>query len=604
MSTPVNIRDINPLEHITSDLSKAMHNYAAILNGLVTWNASDANVVTVRLATDNLPGFVDYTFPTRKSFAGKSDIFASYASTNKGCFAVDTRLNLPVARGGDARYADSVTLRLTASDAIDYSWELYEDVDIHEESDVYHASMSYLPGSYVISDGTVRIVNINKAAGDTLDDMPTQYQYWVSYKYFERGTLTIVDDVVYLLVGYNGLYRPGEEESHDVPINWIPIGSVLDSNRVGMMVETGKAYLYWRDSITCALYIYCGKTTELTADGPFPSSTSHDVDPVDNPWYGPVALLPVCKVTHSTVIRHTPTTDLRGFMLRSLQTGMGESNVYVMANLALRGHSTEPHKGLKIFNTANYVQWPKDTAQVWRSGQTYTYGGDSYVAKMVFNHADGSIKSTNIINYDGPDLDKGLCIYLPVLDSAADGIGNPVESKPKDGATIEFMFRIWPNTALNGRDTADLIVNKAQIYVYTAPSADDLSGAKIIAKFSMARVTNFYIWAENVAIPNRPVFYKAKFIFSEAYNEWKTYDYYQIPDHVFLAPKGFVDPSLRLYADDGFYPGLETAGFPLMQDPFGGLDLSRIRLNRIEEDEPVVPEPTEESSEEETEPGE
>jgi hypothetical protein len=35
-----NIRDINPLEHLTADLAKARFNYESILNGLVEWNNS------------------------------------------------------------------------------------------------------------------------------------------------------------------------------------------------------------------------------------------------------------------------------------------------------------------------------------------------------------------------------------------------------------------------------------------------------------------------------------------------------------------------------------------------------------------------------------
>ena len=68
----VNIRDINPLEHLTSDLSKAMFNYKSMLNGLVEWNNSKLANVTVRLMCDTDPGIVDYTFPTKKSSDGRS----------------------------------------------------------------------------------------------------------------------------------------------------------------------------------------------------------------------------------------------------------------------------------------------------------------------------------------------------------------------------------------------------------------------------------------------------------------------------------------------------------------------------------------------------
>jgi hypothetical protein len=223
--------------------------------------------------------------------------------------------------------------------------------------------------------------------------------------------------------------------------------------------------------------------------------------------------------------------------------------------------------------------------QLWHDNKVYT-DTDEYTAKMIFHHADDDVKMVNIINYDGPDLDRGLAIYLPAEDLVTGENGELAYVEAQDGATFEFMFRIWPNTKLNGAETADLIINKAQIYVYTVPTSDSEEGASILAKFSMARLTNFYLWAENVAVPNRPVFYKAKFIYSRDAKAWKTEDYYQIPDHIFLSPKGFVDPSVRgedgVYGNSDPFSGVETAGFPLMQDPFGGMDLTPIKLNRIE----------------------
>ena len=561
--TTVNIRDINPLEHITSDLSKAQFNYQSILNGLVAWNVSDNRVVTVRLATDD--GFVDYTFPTRNSTTSSATTIATAVSTPPGCFDVDNRIQLTVAGTDDPMNSDHVTLRLTVSDNPGYMWQVFEDIDIHD-------SNTGIAGSYYIDDNKVYIV---KAGGVS----QKQYQDWVQNANFAVGTLTVRDSVVYVLLGVNG-----NEPKYSS--DWLEIGKYLNDIPEGEPVEHGKVYLFKDWAGNYALYIYRGDTVAKTSTGPEPRESTDD-GITENPWYGPVALLPVAKIEKSTVLHHTPSTDLRGFIVKCINTGMGIGTVSGMANVAIKANPTEPHKGLKIFDTANFALWPDTNSPVWQDGHTYSYNDDNHTAKMVFHHADPDTRITNIVNYDGPDLDRGLCIYLPVTDKVSDNGGNPVEVKPKDGAIIEFMFRIWPRSELNGRETADLIVNKAQIYVYTVGSSDNLDEGKIIAKFSMARVTNFYIWAENVAIPNRPVFYKAKFIYSETHNEWKTYDYYQIPDHVFLAPKGFVDPALRMYADDGFYPGLETAGFPLMQDPFGGMDLTRIRLNRIEEDAPA-----------------
>ena len=69
--------------------------------------------------------------------------------------------------------------------------------------------------------------------------------------------------------------------------------------------------------------------------------------------------------------------------------------------------------------------------------------------------------------------------------------------------------------------------------------------------------------------------YKAKFVYSADDKEWKTYGYYQIPDCIFLSPGGFVDPSMR--SKDTY--GVETAGFPLVQDPFSVYDMSPVMVD-------------------------
>ena len=71
----------------------------------------------------------------------------------------------------------------------------------------------------------------------------------------------------------------------------------------------------------------------------------------------------------------------------------------------------------------------------------------------------------NIINDDGPDVDQGLCILLPVtiMDE------HNVTHDPADGSMLEFLFNIWPNHKYDGRAVNDLIINKSQIYVYSVP---------------------------------------------------------------------------------------------------------------------------------------
>ena len=91
----------------------------------------------------------------------------------------------------------------------------------------------------------------------------------------------------------------------------------------------------------------------------------------------------------------------------------------------------------------------------------------------------------------------------------------------------------------------------------------------------MARLTNFYVFSENIAVPNRPVLIKARFVYSGDEKTWKTYDYYQLPDCIFLSPNGFVDPGRP--SDETY--GVETAGFPLVQDPFSNYDLSPVLVD-------------------------
>ena len=209
----------------------------------------------------------------------------------------------------------------------------------------------------------------------------------------------------------------------------------------------------------------------------------------------------------------------------------------------------------------------------------------AYSAVMVFDHTRQDIaKTVNFINYDGPDLDKGLCIYLPVEVNVGDG----GVALPEDGFTYEFYFRIWPRASYNGSTTRDHIINKSQIYVFNALSDDgipDDSCSSPVAKFSMGRMTNFYMFGENISIPDKPVHYRATFIYNATDKKWHTLDYYQLPDHLFVGPVGFIDPqnpsNLDINNDalgninpNAQFIGYETAGFPMFQDPFSNSDLS------------------------------
>jgi hypothetical protein len=585
-----NIRDINALEHITSDVAKSRSNYESILNGLVAWNTTDNPNVTVRLSTDNYPYFVDYTFPSRSTFATGGGTVAE-EGLYPGIFDYANMIDMV------ATTSDEATLRLTVASGNRGSWTLFEEAMVTEDGTT--ASMPYKKGQFIRRPNTntgtylVCVATADIDEGTTLDESNTRkvvtrwkIDDYASYGEYP-GTVTFTVDTssdtvkivsAYVLRGPSTNAAPGRPNSA-----WERIADSISGKKVGTMFEPGKLYIYSSqdDLSDAALYMYIGDPKEKPADNSLVPVDEHgELD--DKDWYGPVIMVPVTNITRSAVLHHVPTTDINGFILRS--NSYDTTSVSAISNLAVHEGTSEPNKGLKIFGTSNYARWPDTESRIWHTGIDYSTSSH-YTAEMVFHHASDEVKTCNIVNYDGPDLDRGLAIYLPVNDRIVGDNGEDAYVEPKDGAMFEFLFRIWPNTAYNGATTPDLIINKAQIYVYSAKRSDELDSARVLAKFSMARLTNFYLWAENVAVPARPVFYKAKFIYSRDDKEWRTYDYYQVPDHVFLSPKGFVDPANRnddTYGEDGDFSGVQTAGFPLMQDPFAELDMSPVRMNRIE----------------------
>lgn len=242
---------------------------------------------------------------------------------------------------------------------------------------------------------------------------------------------------------------------------------------------------------------------------------------------------------------------------------------------------TPYNRSVGVFDTVNYVQYPTNENSKWTDTVEYvTDEGRSiseiqdYTAKMVFDHTDPNAKTVNFLNYEGPDLDQGLAVYLPIRSG---GI------KPVDGYTFEFNLRIWPDPSYTNALTVDHIINKAQIYFYSINDLDCISSpGNPIARFSMARMTNFYIWAENIAIPDKPVSYYVSFIYSKELDSWLLLDMNQLNDHVFVGPVGFVDPlghTFNELGSNGDYIGYETCAFPTYTDPFSNIDLTRYSEN-------------------------
>lgn len=625
----VNIKDINPLEHLTSDLAKARFNYESILNGLVEWNASKLQNVTVRLMCDTEPGFVDYTFPTKGASEGDG-VNNVDPEAGVGAYSYTTRFPISAMIADDSYYNDRLDVRTNVMDNGGSKWRTYVSVVLYDE-EYTHELLAYRHDSeegLIRHEGdgegtlegesggeilTVKGVKVDaefykgqfvkskwKSPGlnrvfwisdhiekdDVLSDFNSKavFQQWDSRNI---GDYINDDAEKYLFVVYeHKVYRPTGTLTRDAPSS-VSSGweyfcdEFVESETDTFPLEHGKIYLYTPngDYDYAELFIYTGSDT-LYGYPPYTLDEEENRMSNDGWTEDSVILLPISDIYDKTnSLRWIAETDIESLVLRRMTEGYGSmtADIRLKPSVRIVGNNTEDNGGLAIFDTANYSEWP-GTTPMWHEGFNYSTdpnigadGRQTYSAQMVFDHANPHSRQCNIINYDGPDLDQGLCIYLPV-ESLRDG----KIVYPNDGRTFEFLFRIWPNPAYNGKETADLIINKAQIYVYSVPDRSHLQCHGMpIAKFSMARLTNFYVFSENIAVPNRPVLYKAKFVYSGEDKTWKTYDYYQIPDCVFLSPSGFVNPDNR---SENTY-GVETAGFPLMQDPFSNYDLSPVLVD-------------------------
>lgn len=637
-SNRVNIRDINPLEHLTSDLAKARFNYESILNGLVEWNSSKLDNVTVRLMCDTEPGIVDYTFPTKRASNNLGENAAD-PDTDAGAFSYSNEIPVSAMISEDTEYNDKLDIRITVDENSGSKWQLWASAYLYDETSSESllidenetvigqnsdnteggivvsrgavSTMDYIPGQFIritnIDDASaeIRWVSGNIAKEEQIDGANTEavFEEWRANRIhlYSRSGISNRLFVVYS----NKVYRPIGSITTRPPntanSGWEYYCDVLCSDNIAQVhLEHGKVYLYNHPCHVndtgnpyshAELFLFNGNYTHR-AYAPYEiecaSECSQCTRKYNEGWVDhSVLLFPITGEFDSTFsYRWTVTTDIESIMVRRVTNGTDGSTpeIYVMPSVRIVGEKSEDNGGLAIFDTSNYSSWPGLTPK-WSTGSEYTtdvskgvYQKQNYTASMVFDHTNPNCKQCNIINYDGPDLDMGLAIYLPV-ESTLDG----KLVYPKNGRTMEFMFRIWPNPAYNGHETPDLIINKSQIYVFSIPSAGDIGkdkesigcNAKLLAKFSMARLTTFYVFSENIAVPNRPVLYKAKFVYSEKDGEWKTYGYYQIPDCIFLSPSGFVDPSNP--SDNTF--GVETAGFPLIQDPFSNYDLSPVMVD-------------------------
>ena len=627
----INIRDINPLEHLTADLAKARFNYQSMLNGLVEWNSSKLKNVTVRLMCDTEPGFVDYTFPT-KGGGDNLGINAADPESTADTYSYDYRYPISALVSENPLMNDRLDIRVTVTDGAEATWRLCAGASIYDEDQVHvlwsysgendnglvsyesdvdfdtetaignivfedgiNASMDYVKGQFIRVNipqygvSSIKWISRGISSGDAISDANTE-NVFTQWSVSDMSKYISEDAPSYVHVVYDHkVYRPTGTIARLSPNNADSGWEYLCDEFAPGMSDTfplvhGKMYLYapYGNYDYAELFIYTGDDT-LYGYPPYELEVSESgiTRTYNDGWASPsVIMVPITPdFTGTRAVRWEVTTDIESIvLLRTSDGDLGRTpEVKVMPTVRIVGGTSEDNGGLAVFDTSNYAEWPGTTPK-WAEG--YSYYTDpslgvkdlqNYTATMIFDHANPNCKQCNIINYDGPDLDQGLAIYLPV-ESTVDG----KVVYPKNGRTFEFLFRIWPNPAYNGRESADLIINKAQIYVYSVPDRTSIQcHSNPIAKFSMARLTTFYVFSENIAVPNRPVLYKAKFVYSADDKEWKTYGYYQIPDCIFLSPGGFVDPAMR--SNDTY--GVETAGFPLIQDPFSNYDLSPVLVD-------------------------
>ena len=605
------ILDINPLQHLTSDIAVSQFNYESILHGLVTWNNSKDDQVTIRLATKSEPFFRDIQLYTRHYYEKTSNTTVSERLLPAGKFAYNSRYRFVVDAGKE------VVLRVNVDSlgGLD-QWDLYEDVTLHEEilktqsvdNSAYYEyqekptfGMDNVEGSYIrhsINHG-VELLRLTSdvQAGDAIATTNTKAIVY-------ETTNGIVDPSntaeFFVYDGYVYIKNPATGQVYNKVISNTGSGFIKFCPVYGFTNVNSMNYgdcVYYRGEF----FVYISEDTPIIA--PFTEDSSGTFRKYNTDYWKSVVLVKtVYTVAGSGVVRYTTNKDVNGYVLRNGTKNASDetSDIGITGSLKIVGNPTKPHTGLDVFASSNFAEYPSLSPK-WFPGNAYTtdasknaYALQSYSAVMMFNHADPTVKLRNIINYDGPDLDQGLCIMLPCTVEVEEN-GSTVSKKPADGTMFEFLINIWPNHDYDGREYNDLIINKSQVYVYNVDNWSDYktNGMSVtntvpLAKFSMARLLNFYVHDENVGVPDRPVVYKASFIYSETEERWKTYDYYQLPDHILLSPFGFVDP-----LDEHAYD-VQSAGFPLFQNPFSDYDLSPIHVsdsyrNQLQEDPRTQP---------------
>jgi len=543
-------------------------------DGTIPGGLNDTKKFTLRSAASNTFTFYD-----------EDDEEVDITGTGSGTITITKVDSDPSVDETDA--GDILTLRLTANDNGLSEWETFYYQLVSE----WTQFTPYKFGNLVSYEDLIYkvIVDIDNSVSSPLVDTG---HFELLIKAWTNGDSYLKND----LVSYDGsLYKVNAES---LPLVYTAPPEAIASNSYELYATqwvSGTSY-------NKGTYVFYSGNPYVAKSAVNNSTTS----PVDAPtiWeFAVIISIPTMPLFElSTVGRWRATVDATKFVLKNVSTtktpSTPETNISMRSSFKTRDPDSIYQKSVEVFSTSNYAFWPDDKTALWNVFNPVPTTNDGlliserqdYSAVMVFEHTNAAIaKTVNYVNYDGPDLDQGLCVYLPVEIP----VGEQCVANPEDGFTYEFFFRIWPNTNYTQDVTRDHIVNKSHIYVYSAPTLSNVKDNECgqpIAKFSIARLTNFYVFGENIAIPDKPVCYKATFIYSVVERKWITLDYYQLPDHIFLGPIGFVDPqnpaNLDLNNDvlgeinpNASTIGYETGAFPLFQDPFSNPDLTPYRVS-------------------------
>lgn len=569
-----------PIESIGRDIARNNYNYESIFNALVEWNNSEKDYLTVRLMKNSAPYFHTWTIPTKKAQSKTASVSLVTPVASKA-FDLDGEYGMVAATDATDEGKDDVVIRLNVVNNGGTRWRAFIDTFIFDSKEAAETLPYAIYRNPETEGYSLYVVDSAKTSTEDAQTslMISEYS---SNVFKQKNHVVINEGSVYVLTTGDGtelLYLTDLGTSKAVYI-----GSVWES---GKSYNKGDLVAQKDESENYHLFVNLADDNANLSDpadylGTLVDGSYVDYAGEDQLWKE-IVLLPISnEFSVSSVVRMKPDNDFMGIVLQNVGSDYADIgvNIGVEGNTKYKMPDSTYARRVGVFNTANYSMFPYSTADAWVDGKTCEYDPSvpikerqTYSASMVFDHSAEDVSTVNYINYDGPDLDQGLCIYLPVHGKSDDGNG---ENTPEDGYTFDFFFRIWPNPAYNGQSTNDLIINKAQIYVYSVYDADEAKSGSCtlnpIAKFSMARLTNFYVYDENIGVPNRPVMYRASFVYSATDGKWKLFDYYQLPDHVFIGPVGFVDPTNKGIMDDtrpgNEYKGYETAGFPMFADPF------------------------------------